>query len=81
MLAESGTNDFPRVVVILISGSEVLKMERTRVSSPLKTESTMISAMVPTDTPATETAEIIFIAFLDFFAKRYLFAIYRESFT
>jgi hypothetical protein len=37
--------------------------------------------MVPIVTPATDTDEIIFIAFLDFFAKRYLFAIYRESFT
>ena len=41
----------------------------------------MIRAMVPTETPATETAEIMFIAFRDFFAKRYLFAMYRESFT
>jgi len=30
--------------------------------------------MVPTATPATETVEIIFIAFLDFFANKYLFA-------
>jgi len=37
--------------------------------------------MVPTATPATETAEIIFIAFRDFFANRYLFAMYNESFT
>jgi hypothetical protein len=36
---------------------------------------------VPTVTPATEIEEITFIAFLDFLAKRYLFAIYSESFT
>jgi len=37
--------------------------------------------MVPTATPATETEEIMFIAFRDFLANRYLFAIYNESFT
>jgi len=41
----------------------------------------MISAIVPTATPATETAEIMFMAFRDFFANRYLFAMYNESFT
>lgn len=41
----------------------------------------MIKAIVPTATPATDTVEITFIAFRDFFANRYLFAIYNESFT
>ncbi len=53
----------------------------TIVSSPLKTERIIISAIVPTATPATDTAEITLIAFRDFFAKRYLFAMYNESFT
>ena len=41
----------------------------------------MINAIVPTATPVTDTAEITFIAFRDFFANRYLFAMYMESFT
>jgi hypothetical protein len=57
-----------------------LKIELTMVSSPLKTERIIIRAIVPTATPATDTAEIIFIAFRDFLANRYLLAIYNESF-
>ena len=68
-------NVLPSAGVILRSGSKVLKIERTRLSSPLNTERTIIRAIVPTVTPATEIEEITFIAFLDFFAKRYLFAI------
>jgi len=70
----SGVKTFPATGVIFISGSEVLKMLLTISSRPLKTESTVISAIVPTVTPATEMAEITFMAFRDFFAKRYLFA-------
>jgi len=40
-----------------------------------------MSAIVPTATPATDTAEITLMAFRDFFAKRYLFAIYNDSRT
>lgn len=69
-----GVNVFPSDEVIFRSGSNVLKMEFTIISSPLKTESTIIRAIVPTVTPATETDEIILMAFRDFFAKRYLFA-------
>ncbi len=68
-------NVLPSAAVILMSGSKVLKMELTILSRPLKTDSMMMRAIVPTATPATDTAEIMFIAFLDFFAKRYLFAI------
>ena len=78
---ESGIKVLPSAAVILISGSNVLKIELTILSSPLNTERIIIRAIVPTATPATETAEIIFIAFLDFFANRYLFAMYNESFT
>ena len=70
----SAINVLPSAADILISGSNVLKMALTIVSSPLKTERIIIRAIVPTATPATETAEIIFIAFLDFLANRYLFA-------
>ena len=49
-------------------------MDLTRVSSPLKTERTIIRAIVPTVTPATDIDEITLIAFRDFFANRYLFA-------
>jgi hypothetical protein len=56
-------------------------MAVTIVPSPLKTDRIIIRAIVPTATPATETAEIMFMAFRDFFANRYLFAIYTESFT
>jgi len=41
----------------------------------------IISAIVPTATPATDTAEITFMAFRDFLANRYLFAMYNESFN
>jgi len=58
-----------------------LKIALTIVSRPLNTDKIIISAIVPTATPATETAEIIFMAFRDFFANRYLFAMYNESFT
>ena len=64
-----------------MSGSKVLNIALTIVSSPLKTDRIIIRAIVPTATPATETAEIMFIAFRDFFANRYLFAMYNESFT
>jgi len=47
----------------------------------LNTESTIISAIVPTATPVTDTADITFMAFLDFLAKRYLFAMYTDKFT
>ncbi len=36
--------------------------------------------MVPTETPATEIEEIMFMAFLDFFANRYLRDMYRDRF-
>ena len=72
---------FPSAAVTLMSGSKVLKIALTIVSRPLKTERIMIRAIVPTATPETDTAEMIFIAFRDFFAKRYLFAMYNESFT
>jgi len=52
----------------------VLKMVVTSFSRPLNTERIIIRAIVPVATPATDTEEMIFIAFLDFFAKRYLFA-------
>jgi hypothetical protein len=71
----------PSAAVILMSGSTVLKMALTIVSRPLNTERIIIRAIVPTATPATDTEEIMFIAFRDFFANRYLFAIYNESFT
>lgn len=41
----------------------------------------IISAIVHTATPATETPDMILIAFRDFFAKRYLLAIYKGSLT
>jgi hypothetical protein len=41
----------------------------------------MISAIVPTATPATDTADITLMALRDFFANRYLLAMYKESFT
>ena len=49
-------------------------------SRPLKTERIVMSAIVPTVTPATEMAEMTLIAFRDFFANRYLLAIYSDSF-
>jgi hypothetical protein len=72
--AVSGINVFPSAAIIFRSGSNVLNIEVTSVSSPLKTDRIIISAIVPTVTPATDTAEIMFMAFRDFFAKRYLFA-------
>jgi len=38
----------------------------------LKTDNTMISAMAPIATPATEMAEMILMILCDFFEKRYL---------
>lgn len=78
---ESGINVLPSAAVIFRSGSKVLKIDVTNVSKPLNTDNTTINAMVPTATPVTETAEITFIAFRDFFANKYLFAMYNESFT
>jgi len=73
-------NVLPKEGVIFRSGSKVLKIDLTISSSPLNTDNIMIRAIVPTATPVTDTAEIILIAFLDFFANRYLLAIYTESF-
>jgi len=79
--AVSGIKVFPSAGVIFRSGSNVLKMEVTIISRPLKTDKITISAIVPTATPATDTAEMILMAFRDFFANRYLFAMYNDSFT
>jgi len=52
----------------------VLDIDLTGVSRPLNSERTMMRAMVPTVTPATDIEEMTLMAFLDFFAKRYLLA-------
>ena len=70
----SGVKTFPFTGEIFISGSEVLKIPFTISSRPLKTDRIVISAMVPTVTPATEMAEMTLMALRDFFANRYLFA-------
>jgi len=72
--AVSAVNVFPSATVIFMSGSKVLKMVVTSFSRPLNTDSIIIRAIVPTATPATDTDEMMFITFLDFFAMRYLFA-------
>ena len=41
----------------------------------------MIKAALPTITPTIEMPEIRFIAFVDFLANKYLFAIYNGVFT
>ncbi len=70
----SGVKVFPLAAVILRSGSNVLKIDVTISSRPLNTDNMIISAMVPTATPATDTPDITFIALRDFFANKYLFA-------
>src|SRR5665647_858679 len=79
-MRESGVKTLPLTGVILISGSDVLKIPFTISSSPLNTDRMVISASVPTVTPATEIAEITLMAFRDFLANRYLLAMYSDSF-
>ena len=50
--------------------SNELSKEPARCSKPLKTESTTISAIVPTQTPTAEIMEIMLIALCDFLEKR-----------
>lgn len=52
--------------------SIAMKSDATRSWKPLKTESTMMSAMVATITPMTEIPEMMFIALVLFLANRYL---------
>ena len=66
---------FPRAAMIRTSGLKELKRESTSFSKPLKTERTMISAMVPMQTPVTEMAEMMLMMLCDFFEIRYLRAI------
>jgi len=61
--------------VIERSGLKELKSEVIRLSKPLNTDSTMISAIVPTVTPTTEIPEMMLMMLCDFFANRYLRAI------
>jgi hypothetical protein len=61
-------------MVIRSSGSKELKWVRIKSSNPLKTDKTMIKAMVPTVMQATEIHDMIFIALCDFLANRYRLA-------
>lgn len=53
----------------------VLNILSTTTSKPLNTERIMIKEALPIKTPNTDIAEMIFMALVDFFAKRYLRAI------
>ena len=77
----SGEKVFPWMAVISRSGLKELKSEMTSSWNPLKTERTMIRAMVPTVTPATETPEMMLITLCDFRETRYRFAIYTGKFN
>ena len=59
---------------------KVYPIDLMMLSKPLNTERTVIRAMVPMATPATEMAEMILMAFCDFFASKYLLAIYSGRF-
>jgi len=61
---------FHVLVVICRSGLKELKRDMTSFSNPLKTDNTMISAIVPMVTPDTEIAEMIFIMLCDFFETK-----------
>jgi hypothetical protein len=68
-------------MTIFRSELKELNKEWTRASKPLNTESTTISAMVPTATPNTVIAEIRLMVFCDFFANRYLLAMKKGKFN
>jgi hypothetical protein len=53
----------------------VLNIFSTTSSNPLNTDKIIISAALPTNTPTTEIVEMMLMALVDFFAKRYLRAI------
>ena len=63
-----------------MSGSNVLYNPNTRSEIPLNAESTMISAMVPMQTPATEIKVMMLIALCDFLLIKYLFAMNKDKF-
>ena len=66
----AASNVLPLRAVIFKSESNELSREPARCSKPLKTESTTISAIVPTQTPTAEIMEIMLIALCDFLEKR-----------
>lgn len=59
---------------ILKSGFRVFDKEITKVSKPLKADKIIIKAALPTKTPNIEIPEMILMALVDFFEKRYLLA-------
>ena len=56
----------------MICGVMVLNILSTTSSKPLNTERIIINAALPIKTPNTDIAEMILMALVDFFAKRYL---------
>jgi hypothetical protein len=65
----------PSAGIIIICGVMVLNILALLLQRPLNTDKIIISAALPTKTPSTEIIEMILMAFVDFFAKRYLRAI------
>jgi hypothetical protein len=53
-------------------GLMVLNIFSTTSSKPLNTDRMMISAALPTKTPTIDIPEMMFMALVDFLAKRYL---------
>jgi hypothetical protein len=71
----------PSAGVIFKSGSKLLKKVSIKILNPLKTESTITSAIVPTMIPPTEMAEMMLMIFCFFFETKYLLAMNNGKFN
>jgi hypothetical protein len=74
------SKDFPFCASIFNSGSKEVLIDRSRPSSPLKTESTMISAAVENATPTMDRMEMILMKFFFRFERKYREAIKSGKF-
>ena len=73
--------DFPCVVEIRISGSELFNMALVNVLKPEKPDSITNSAKAPMTTPKEAIIVIMFIVLLLLLANKYLLAMYKEKFN
>src|SRR5688500_5237454 len=81
MNSELTRNVLPTAPSILISGSNESLSDRSKLSNPLKTESTIINAAVVNATLTTERIEITFMKFFFLLERRYRRAIKKGKFN